>query len=467
MARAPHPGSVTAAVLTLCFLLSISSARAQPQVEVEYIGGFGGFGKTAPGRFDWPVGIAIDEQYRLVIPDNENHRVQRCTAQGDCEVFGRRGSQLGEFIWPLGVGIDSLGRIIISEAGNDRIQLRNPDGTWSSFGSSGRGGPPGLFRLPAGLAVDRQDRIIIADEKNHRIQICDDTGKCSAFGSEGSAVGSFDTPRAVGVTDQGEILVADFNNDRIQICSYGGDCTAMGGHGTAPGQFDNPSGVVADLRGHLFISESANHRFQICTREGACRSFGAYGSGPGQFRDPQAIAVDDRNRIYVTDIVNHNIQIFQATFADDQTSFQIGSGLSDAWFDPATGGQGFFITVLPEIGQVFLAWFTYDLERPPAGVTAELGEPGHRWLTAQGPYEGDTARLTVYLTEGGVFDAATPAASTDPAGIGTMTIEFAGCNEALLNYDLPALNLAGSIPLERVADDNLALCESLAAESDG
>lgn len=118
-------------------LLGAPPLFAQPQVEIEYIGGFGGYGKTEPGTFDWPVGIAIDDQGRLVIPDNDNHRVQRCTAQGACEVFGKRGSGLGEFVWPLGVAIDSLGRIIISEAGNDRIQLRSQDGTWTSFGTIG------------------------------------------------------------------------------------------------------------------------------------------------------------------------------------------------------------------------------------------------------------------------------------------------------------------------------------------
>jgi len=33
-----------------------------------------------------------------------------------------------------------------------------------------------------------------------------------------------------------------------------------------------------------------------------------------------------------------------------------------------------------------MAWFTHDTERPDTGVEAILGEPGHRWLTAQGPY---------------------------------------------------------------------------------
>jgi hypothetical protein len=73
--------------------------------------------------------------------------------------------------------------------------------------------------------------------------------------------------------------------------------------------------------------------------------------------------------------------------------FIINAGLSDAWYQPATAGQGFLITVFPGIQQVFLAWFTFDTQRPPGDAGAILGEPGHRWLTAQGLYGGATANL--------------------------------------------------------------------------
>ncbi|MCJ7815008.1 MAG: SGNH/GDSL hydrolase family protein, partial [Xanthomonadales bacterium] len=105
---------------------------------------------------------------------------------------------------------------------------------------------------------------------------------------------------------------------------------------------------------------------------------------------------------------NQYEQFYQAAL-----NFQINAGLNDAWFNRATNGQGFLIAVFPNSKQMFVAWFTFDTQRPPEDVTAFLGEPGHRWLTAQGPYDGDTAKLTIFVTEGGVFDAAQPTASTD------------------------------------------------------
>lgn len=145
--------------------------------------------------------------------------------------------------------------------------------------------------------------------------------------------------------------------------------------------------------------------------------------------------------------------------AKEDLGFGITTAFNDAWYNPLTDGQGFMIAVLPNQKQMFLTWFTYDVERPPEDVTAMLGEPGHRWLTAEGPYEGDTADLTIYLTSGGVFDSATPPAQTDQAGYGTMTVQFADCENGLIDYEITSLDLKGTIPIERVALDNVSSCE--------
>jgi len=148
--------------------------------------------------------------------------------------------------------------------------------------------------------------------------------------------------------------------------------------------------------------------------------------------------------------------------ADDSdcqaASFAINAGISDAWYYRATAGQGFFIIVWEETGLVFLSWFTYDVERPPADVTAILGEPGHRWVTAQGPFDGDTAMLNVTVTSGGVFDSPQPPVENTPDG--TIMIKWNDCTSAMLTYDIPSAG-QGEIPLERIVNDNVALCELL------
>jgi len=168
-------------------------------------------------------------------------------------------------------------------------------------------------------------------------------------------------------------------------------------------------------------------------------------------------APDDRSQ-------NNEVGFRIATSSVEGLAFQINSGLNDAWYNIATDGQGFLIAVFPVIKSMFVAWFTYDTERPPEDVEAILGEPGHRWLTAQGPYAGDTATLTIYVTEGGVFDSPDPAATTDPAGDGTMTIRFADCYEGMVSYHIASLDISGEIPIQRIVPDNAALCETLNAQ---
>lgn len=145
---------------------------------------------------------------------------------------------------------------------------------------------------------------------------------------------------------------------------------------------------------------------------------------------------------------------------EPEGAFQINAGLNDAWYNPATAGQGFFITVFPESAAIFLAWFTYDTERPAGGVQAKLGEPGHRWLTAFGPYSSDSAALEVELTRDGVFDAAQP---TTQQLDGTIILEFSGCNAGLVTYDITSANVQGEVPIERISLDNVPACEAAAA----
>lgn len=103
------------------------------------------------------------------------------------------------------------------------------------------------------------------------------------------------------------------------------------------------------------------------------------------------------------------------------------------------------------------------MERPDPDVTALLGEPGHRWLSARGPYANGVTVLAVVLSSGGVFDSGTPAIVNDP-DYGAMTIEWQDCEHATLDYDLTVPDLQGTIERQRVATDNVALCEALSGE---
>lgn len=129
-------------------------------------------------------------------------------------------------------------------------------------------------------------------------------------------------------------------------------------------------------------------------------------------------------------------------------SFFINAGLSDAWYQPETSGQGFFIIVYEELESIFLSWFTYDSE--PSGGQAQLGDADHRWLTAFGTYEGNRAVMEVVSTSNGQFDTGT---EVQRDTIGTITLTFDDCDTATIDYDLTSIGRQGSIPLRRIVAD--------------
>jgi hypothetical protein len=146
----------------------------------------------------------------------------------------------------------------------------------------------------------------------------------------------------------------------------------------------------------------------------------------------------------------------------DNPAHIINPGLNDAWFNPDTPGQGFFVNVFGESGEVFLAWFTFDADRPAPEAAAILGAAGHRWLTAFGVFEGTSATLEVSNTRGGRFDRGDPGPVNEPYG--TVVLSFESCARGTVTYDLPEPGLTGGIPITRVVPDNVTLCEALARE---
>jgi hypothetical protein len=192
----------------------------------------------------------------------------------------------------------------------------------------------------------------------------------------------------------------------------------------------------------------------------------------GQFNDPEGITVDGANRIVVSEKDGDRIQVLRI----DDTGFMINSGISGAWANFETLGQGFFIDVLPDIPLVFLAWFTWEAEQvAPAQMQSEieklaksgsrshadLGDDNHRWITAQGPFDGNLAELEVTLTTGGIFDDSAPVTNSEPGSQGTITLTFSDCENGIAEYDFTAAGLSGQVPIKRLASDSVAYCNEL------
>lgn len=428
--------------------MTVCSAEADT-IQLSQLTEFGGPG-SGLGQFDNPWGLAVDSEGNIIIADSFNNRIQVCNRQGECTAFGSQGSAPGQFSTPTDVAVDGLDRIFVADSDNDRVQICDHQGNCSVYG--GLGQQLGSFDAPIAIAADNFNQMVVADQFNGRIQVCDD-GDCEAIGSlvnlqDGWQEFEFGFVMGVAVDDSDRILVTeDIGGDEratLRSCS-GTECRIIK-------NLMNPRSVAVDRMNRIFVQDFPD--LLHCDRDGRCTPVGLGGAE----ENLGGIAFTDQNELVASSRGDHRIRIFS------NINTVINPGFNDAWFNPATNGQGFLITVFPEIGQMFLAWFTYDTERPPEDVTATLGEPGHRWLTAQGSYAGDKASLTIYLTEGGAFDVADPPAHNDGVGDGTMTIEFADCTEGLVTYEIFSPGVSGQIPIQRITNDNVPLCEALSSQ---
>jgi len=438
------------------------SAFAQSAM-FELVGYFGSKG-TEIGQFAGARSLVADDQGNIIISDTQNHRIQICDYSGACTAFGSEGAEPGQFSWPWGIAVDSQNRIIVADRMNHRIQICGYDGECTVFGS--KGSVPGQFWEPLGLDVDSQDQIIVADSRNSRYQICDHEGNCSAFEDvythqPGSG---YIAPAGITVNHQDRILVSDSRWDLVVFCDYLGECpSAIGGGQESgfPGSFTGLEDTAVDSQNRIFTIATSG--MQVCDDLGECfvysESFPLDGDYPySGFSHPEGIAVDNADRVLVADSGHGTIMILH--FLDTAIKFPINAAISDAWFNPATSGQGFLINVFPDTKLIFLAWFTFDTERPPEDVTAMLGEPGHRWLTAQGAYANDRALLDIVVTHGGVFDAPVPKPE-QTIDEGSLHIEFSDCNSGKVIYYIEHANVRGVIPIERIVTDNVPFCEEL------
>lgn len=187
------------------------------------------------------------------------------------------------------------------------------------------------------------------------------------------------------------------------------------------------------------------------TIAGAQFGFDAVGvhdvDGDGRF--DFLVSASNGNRVYV---MAGNVD----RAADND--FVINGGIAGAWADTSASGQGLMIDVFNEADrkELFVAWFSHDINAPSGSDTAEFGSERHRWFSAQGAFDGNRAELTLFLTQGGQFDSGLETTTT---AVGSMTLVFDGCSSGQLSYAFTANQLNGSFPITKLLP--ATLCKTL------
>ena len=179
--------------------------------------------------------------------------------------------------------------------------------------------------------------------------------------------------------------------------------------------------------------------FQVDTVTGRQRNpdIGAY-AGSGYIIAWQG-AVEPDNESRSTDIFARLID----------PSADLYDAVEGGWRNPDTPGEGMLFDYGPSLDALFVAWFTFTeapviTADPPA---EEVGAPGQRWLTALLDVDGNTASGTLQARHGGAFNSPPTPSETNPE-VGEITIEFASCDEAHVEYTVDTINESGSFEME-------------------
>jgi DNA-binding beta-propeller fold protein YncE len=126
----------------------------------------------APGTFDRPTNVAVDDDGNVYITDTFNDRVQVFDADGQfVRMWGKTGNTAGSFMRPKGIAVDSDKHVYVVDSEFNNVQMFDSEGhTLMFFG--GRGDTPGAFTLASGIGFDeRTHRVVVSEQWLGRVQV--------------------------------------------------------------------------------------------------------------------------------------------------------------------------------------------------------------------------------------------------------------------------------------------------------
>jgi|PlaIllAssembly_1097288.scaffolds.fasta_scaffold66045_2 DNA-binding beta-propeller fold protein YncE len=178
------------------------------------------FGKW--GDLAYPMAIAIDKRRnRIYIADSHVHLVKAFTLLGD-RVFdiGVEGPAETRLKSPVGLALDQEGRLYVLDNQSKRVQVYDPEGTYMRMIPLSSG-IPGASLRPAGIAVDSAGHIYVADRVNNNILIFGSDGSfLRTWGKTGNLNGDFWTPQGLFIDERDHIYIADQTNGRVQVYQF-------------------------------------------------------------------------------------------------------------------------------------------------------------------------------------------------------------------------------------------------------
>jgi len=325
-------------------------------------------GVNGAAQFDFPGGVAVDNQGNLFVGDTSNNTIRKITPVGEDWVvttiagvpgFGAIGNTndgpmpIGRLYRPDGVVADTNGNLFVVDHNNDTIRQLTLNGTdWLLSTIAGWGGAKGYadgtnsdarFFGPTGIAIDRAGNLYVGDTATFTVRklahigtnwvVTTIAGLGLEFGFTDGTNGDarFSSPFGLAVDPNTNIFVADFGNHAIRKIRPVGTnwvTTTIAGNGNighADGtnlqtSFNFPADIAIDRDGNLYVSDQSNNTIRkmtpvgtnwVVTTIGGVALVQGTNNGLGtnaHFFKPWGMAMDGQGNLYIVDHSNNTIR---------------------------------------------------------------------------------------------------------------------------------------------------------------
>lgn len=271
-----------------------------------------------------PRGIAIGPEGEIYVADTFNSRIVKLDAVGNLlATWGSRTPEgqtplaPGTFNEPWGVAIDNAGNIFVADTWNHRIQKFNAEGNfileWGVAGVTSEG--PDRLWGPRGIAVSPDGRVYVTDTGNKRVAVFDSNGKfLSEFGNQGEA--RLDEPVGIAIGLEGRVFIADTWNLRVAVfTAEGQSVTNWPVQGWESDSIENKPYIAVDRQGRVYITDPEGYRVIVFSSSGeALAAFGQYGPEENAFGLPVGVAVGADGNLWISDAGNNRLEKFDAWY---------------------------------------------------------------------------------------------------------------------------------------------------------
>ena len=206
-----------------------------------------------------PDGVAVTDNV-IAVSDSDTHQVKKYSLQGELlSIIGCHGDKNGQFDYPKGLAFNNNKLLYVGDGGNHRLQVFRQDDKFAfSFGN--RGNNPGQLECPVRIAIDPNNNVLVTDCDANCIHLFTHNGQFI------QTISSYE-PCAITISPTGYLITSHLGDDnKIRVWSPTYQLiNQFGKKGYKQGEFHSIRGMAIDSSGNIYVAEWGNNRLQVIT----------------------------------------------------------------------------------------------------------------------------------------------------------------------------------------------------------